>query len=1166
MGVNVGGVLGKLYWALGFDTGELKKDSDKAVQIVDNMSNQINKKEVFKQMIADQKQLVAEVEADVKRMKEAYANMNAGAAKNGPNGLGADISAANKALLEEKAKLAQLQEQSKQSNDKEGSSIEGLIGKLKMWAIGIFSVHTAMQLFNGIMKATETTGVEFQAVIKGAETGIQYLFKTIASGDWSNFREGLNRAIQAGYEYIKVMDEIANESNELSIKQAEQEVHIGELREKTYNKDASNDFERKRALEEMIQIEKDIYTKKSELDKKSLDETIKLASAKTNLSDAEIRNLLHEYSSLEEVLKLGEKYNLQKALLANAQKTPGMALQANEIQKNMEQMGAGAKMAGDYAIKVGKLTLEERNQITELWVKAEEDMAAFFSKTRRYGTQLAGVDKSISDKWDAEIENANKKREELGKDQTAFQKELDQKRLDNALSIEEQMLAIQEDGKDKELKIADLKYRQKLAALDKEKKATIQKINETSGYIDDNGERVYKAVTVLPADLQKEDTAQRDAALMTRNAKWDEINKKSRADLKAINQEITKDFADEVEKHIIEINKEYDARIKKAKEAGADSEFLTDIESKRAEAISQAHESASLKMTEYYKKAFGDISTYGYASLQKLIADTDKIMGTARTEKREGKTMIIVDVDELDKEGNAVKKTVSMTIEEFKQLQEKYNSFVKAVREKNPFKAVEDSFKDLLTAVKGGSKEDIGDALGKFNKSADEAIKQVKELSSDFGTLFGKDVGDGIDMIADLAGGLKDLGVGVARIAAGDVVGGAIQAIKGLAKTVATLAKGAQQYHKDQAAWWVKSIEMANKYKNALIDIIQAQSSVMDSAFIKDQTAIINDNVKAIAEAESEFNRLYNTAPHGNRPSTLTGLMGSAADAESITTYLSNLQVQIGVTKKKFLGITMGSKPVYGSLLKEYPALIDAGGKFNSALAEQLLTLDALPQATKTALQGLVDYNKQIEESQKAIESAVESMAGFIADDLRTALVSAWDDGTDAFEAFRGSVSAGLKKIVEDMIFNAVFAEQFKQLQANMTKSFSQGGDQSVVDDLKKFYDQAPDLVKTWIDSMNKAQQEATTAGFDWATPGASQAQATGLAGAIQQDITEQTASLIAGQMNAMQINVIEQLKVFRESVVYHKLTAENTTKMVSLLTILTTRVSQDETLRAVGL
>lgn len=1163
MGVDIGG--GKLKWAAELDNSKLKTDAQQATKILDDMGNEITRKDVFKEMIRQQKELIKSIETDIASLQKSYDKLSAGAAKNGPGGIGADIVSAKRALAEEQAELVKLQEQSQHANDKEGESVSGLTDKIKNWAIGLFSVSAALKLVEGIIHSSNTVTLEFQAVIAGAKAGIEYFFKSIASGDWSGFRQGLDRAIQAGYEYTKVMNQIANESNELAIKQSEDEIKIGELREKTYSKDSSNNFERRNALIEMIDLEKNIYAQKSELDRKALESTIELSAAKNKLSTDEIKNLLHEYTSLEAVLKLGEQYNLKLALLSNAQKTPGLESRAVELQKEIALMGESARVAGDYATRIGNFTQAERDQITALWTKANADEGEFFSKTRRYGTQLAEVNNQIMTGWYSEIENANQKAEDLGQKQSDFQSDLNQKRIDNALSIREQMISIQEDGADKELQLAQLAFDKRMAELEKEKQATIKKINETSGYINDSGERVHKDIAVLPQAEQNQFDDQVAAATATRDTKLVEIHKKAQENLKHIDEEISKDFADETEKRIIEINKEYDARIKKAKENLATEDDLTRIEEARAKAIAEAHQETSIKMTEYYKKAFGDIEILGYASLKKLVEDTDKIMATARTQTQGGKTMVMVDVDELDKEGNAIKKTFSMTIEEFKQLQDKYTQFQKQIRDKNPFKALSDSFKDIEKAIKNNDKEALGDAFEKFDSAADKAIKYAEELGSALGDLFGNEVSKDIKVITDLATGAKDLGKGFGQLVSGDVVGGVMNIVKGAAKIIKTLTEGNKQYQKDVIEFYAKMIEMAAKYKNALIDLIQAQKGVNDSVFINDYANTIKQASIAIDKAEKEFNRIALAPGHREGASTLTSQIISSNDQASLEKYLNNLDVQIGVTRKKFLGITTGSKPVFGSLLKEYPALIDANGKFNDTVAETILQMEGLPDATKAGLQALVDYEKQVEESQAAIDSAIQSMAGFISDNLMSALMDAWDNGTDAFQAFKDTVTSGLKDIVSQMIFNAVFAKAFRQLQTDMETSFGVVGDQSITDDLTRFYEQAPELVRQWLDGMTQAQQEAMANGMDWQKTQAQDSSGT-LTGAIQQDITEQTASIIAGQFNAMQVNVIEQLRVFRESVTYQKQIAENTLRAADILQLINSRVTQEESLRASGL
>ena len=155
-------------------------------------------------------------------------------------------------------------------------------------------------------------------------------------------------------------------------------------------------------------------------------------------------------------------------------------------------------------------------------------------------------------------------------------------------------------------------------------------------------------------------------------------------------------------------------------------------------------------------------------------------------------------------------------------------------------------------------------------------------------------------------------------------------------------------------------------------------------------------------------------------------------------------------------------------------------------------------------------------------------MAGFISSNLSNALISAWDDGTNAFNAFKTSVSAGLKQIVEQLLYNQIFATSFQQLKDNITASFGLGGDGQIIDDLQKFFSQAPALTQQWTDAMTAANAQATAAGFDWTSTSSRTATTKGIASLSQDTGNELNGRFTAIQGHTFSIN--EGMKILQSN------------------------------------
>lgn len=549
------------------------------------------------------------------------------------------------------------------------------------------------------------------------------------------------------------------------------------------------------------------------------------------------------------------------------------------------------------------------------------------------------------------------------------------------------------------------------------------------------------------------------------------------------------------------LTKDYKNAKKILEEAGTKEaqEALENLTAEYNNAVLQLKNSSD----NFLKTIFGDIERMGYSALEKLREQTKSVIESAREVSENGQTFMIVDINEIDEQGNVVKRQVRLTIEEFAKLQEKYIELYNIIETKNPFKAVSEGFKEVLKAIESGNSDEILNSIEQLGVAAGKSTAVIRGWGNSLGQVFGQDVSDAVNVITGLTEGVVNLGMGIAQIASGDVVGGITNTLKSIAGIYTTLTAGAKKYHEAQKAWTNDLIRFQIEYNRALNEQIRTQ--MQSNVFVKDYVKDIQNAFTAIGEAQQNMDEL------------LSG--------KSLDEFLYDLDIKIGVAKKKFLGITIGTKNVYGDLGKyfseltgsDFSNLIDSSGKLNTELAKTILSLEGITDETKNALEELISYQEQIDAATGQINSAISSIAGSIGSDLYNSLRDAWKGGTDSFSAFKESVSKGIEDIVSQIVFNEIFAEQFSQLQDNLKKSFSVGGDQTVLDDFSEFMGAAPVLVGQWEQAMNDFNAAAEAAGFDLkkGTSAISQtAEKSGIA-----TITEETGTKIEGHFVAVRIN-----------------------------------------------
>jgi hypothetical protein len=322
----------------------------------------------------------------------------------------------NKKLAEARQTLKEYENTGVQANQKIEKSGNSLLKGIGKWALGFATVATAVKLFKSIIASTETATHKFEVVVESAKSGIGFFFKAIASGDWSNFSAGLENAIKGAKRFVDELESITNLTNEQLIKSAEYDKEISDLRADTWNRDEENIDKRKQALTEIIDLQKKKFDEEAELLRRAYENNLKKAASDAGLSEAMIENFIKEYSSLEDLVKIGEKYNE----ITKAMRQPGMTGE-NIAQFDAERkaLGENAKEASKYAKQVGKVTEETRAGLAKGLTEAIQKEAQFNATNRRDKMQLAAIEEEERKKKEDAEKDAYEKRLKL---QEEFQK------------------------------------------------------------------------------------------------------------------------------------------------------------------------------------------------------------------------------------------------------------------------------------------------------------------------------------------------------------------------------------------------------------------------------------------------------------------------------------------------------------------------------------------------------------------------------------------------------------------------------------------------------------------------------------------------------------------------------------------------------------------------
>lgn len=380
----------------------------------------------------------------------------------------------------------------------------------------------------------------------------------------------------------------------------------------------------------------------------------------------------------------------------------------------------------------------------------------------------------------------------------------------------------------------------------------------------------------------------------------------------------------------------------------------------------------------------------------------------------------------------------------------------------------------------------------KFKELADYAQQILDGLGS-FASNFDEDLGGLFDMVSGAVGGIASLGGGIATGNPQEIIKGTMQ----LLDTVGKVIKANKQANEEIRKFNLSLAQQAVDYSLAVIRSIKDIKSETDSIFTSNYT---------------------NTLTQG-----MSGYNAAIEKQAELMRKLGGATVKTGVEKKKFLFITYGTRDVYGNLLKQYPELIKKDGTLNRELAETLKKSGNLKEETANLIDSILQASDAANEAMQSVESELQNLVGSMGLELKKALDDAFVSGTDSAKAMTDSVVKMLKDISTQKLFNAVFGGIFSQLEDRMKKSFGDGGDRDLSDDINWFMDK----YGQHVDEYNKGLAQLREAiekqyGVDpFADDGGRKAVNKGIAQASQDSIDELNGRLTFLVMKVSDIGTI---------------------------------------------
>lgn len=477
-----------------------------------------------------------------------------------------------------------------------------------------------------------------------------------------------------------------------------------------------------------------------------------------------------------------------------------------------------------------------------------------------------------------------------------------------------------------------------------------------------------------------------------------EIERKFNEDLKALQDSRTAANAVTIDKSIDEVRRQMN-------ESLADLDF------------------SKFKETDQYKKMFTDLERVGTATLTKILEEAEKV------------------------------NTSAWNPEDIKEYQDAIKNLRDELNSRNPFKALEKGWKDLMDAIEGEDKDKIASATKDIGVSVKKITGDLQTIGEGIGTMIGGNAEYAMQTVSDLLDVFNDFAESALKFAEGDVLGGIASAVKGLAKLF-TISKRVKEMNRETRE------EVQSYYDDAMTGELRYQVLIRERLRIE----------KQIGETTLAYYQRISKELERQRAS-------SSDDYDKILRQLSTMQY---VANETYIHGTWFRK---AKIKKDYEPLL---GKTYDQIEELYLEGKLEERASKMfeSLRELkeegVDVDNMLVENAERFQ---EALSGLTFDGMKDSFMSFMEDGR--VEA--GETAEYMRKVFRDAIINSLMINVFdSKLQALTDKIQASVEEGTFTDNLTQFQDEAAQIAKQIDDALlsygeifeEVKTQEASKRGF----------------------------------------------------------------------------------------
>lgn len=548
--------------------------------------------------------------------------------------------------------------------------------------------------------------------------------------------------------------------------------------------------------------------------------------------------------------------------------------------------------------------------------------------------------------------------------------------------------------------------------------------------------------------------------------------------------------------------------------------IIDDFDEKRTKAQERGNNQLIDELNKAQAKAISSLASdelMKSPDWNKLFGDLDKLS-----------------VDELQKlinkiETNKASLGVKLSPEDLKTIQDKVDQAKKEIETKNPFKALLDGIKEYSNTTDKAAKKDS------FKKMFESASASIDLVNGAFNAVVGGFDKMGIEMDDQTKAILSDIdGIakGASTLSQGLATGNPLAIIQG---SIDIISNGIDLIFGGKDRSIEKKInqhkEVVQELTDAYSDLERAVSKALGGDVYKNQTQMIN-NLKEQMYNLRQMARLEEDKKKTDKDKLREYELAYKEAGQRIEDVLESISQDILQTNEKDFASQLGD-----AIVEAFGKGEDAANSFGETV-NNVMKNAVINQLKKNLLE------KQLEPVLKQLESDM----GY------------WAKDTD-----QERKNEELRRQIEFLESNNIFGTYDKKIE-ELKNSIKSIGDTFVFDGLTE---QERENFKKQIDAIGKNFGSALEVYGDLFKDFTDEAKDSSLSGGIKA-VSEETAGVLSGQINAMRINQAESLTIIRNQLMILNQIAANTSfnfhleKLNEIVNIL--KSNQTDPLRSQGL